>query len=113
MCGTAHSPKFVDESIAQAQAAASRAMTILARKEMTAGGAICEVLAWKCVGCGVCQEVCPYGAIALDEEEGVARVTPALCKGCGVCASSCRSGALTVAGVNDEQVLDMVKSLSA
>ncbi|MBN2125210.1 MAG: CoB--CoM heterodisulfide reductase iron-sulfur subunit A family protein [Deltaproteobacteria bacterium] len=112
MCGTAHSPKFIDESIAQAQAAASRAMTILAREEMKAGGPICLVNALKCVGCGVCQQVCPYGAIALDAERGTAEVNPALCKGCGVCAASCRSGALDVAGVNDEQTLLMIRSIS-
>lgn len=112
MCGTAHSPKFIDESIAQAQAAASRAITILVNKEMKAGGTICEVNTWKCTGCGLCQDVCPFAAVQVDEKEGVARVNAALCKGCGLCVSSCRSGALDVAGFNDEQTLSLIRSLS-
>ena len=113
MCGSAHSPKFIEESLAQAQAAASRAVTILAQEEMRAGGSVCEVNALMCTGCGVCEEVCPFRAVEVDAETGVAQVTAALCKGCGACASSCRSGALDVAGFNDEQTLLLVKSLSA
>jgi heterodisulfide reductase subunit A len=111
MCGTAHSPKFIDESIAQAQAAASRAMGILAQEELKAGGSVCAVNLLKCTGCGMCEEVCPFSAIAVDPEEKVAKVNQALCKGCGVCASSCRSGALDVYGVNDEQTLTLIRAL--
>jgi heterodisulfide reductase subunit A2 len=112
MCGTTHSPKFIDESIAQAEAAASRAFTILGQKEMKAGGAVVAINDRKCSGCGLCQEVCPYGAIAINTETRVAEVNQALCKGCGVCASSCRSGALDMACFSDEQILLMLKSLS-
>jgi heterodisulfide reductase subunit A len=111
MCGTAHSPKFIDESIAQAQAAASRAMGILAQEELKAGGSVCAVNLLKCTGCGMCEEVCPFSAIAVDPEEKVAKVNQALCKGCGVCASSCRSGALDVYGVNDEQTLTLIRAI--
>ena len=110
MCGLAHSPKFIDESIEQAQAAASRAMTILAKEEMKAGGAVCTVNRSKCNGCGLCQEVCPYGIIEVDVKEKVAVVNEALCKGCGVCASSCRSGALDVGGVSDQQIFALVQA---
>jgi heterodisulfide reductase subunit A len=111
MCGLSHAPKFIDESIAQAQAAASRAVTILAKKEMKASGAICMVNRKKCVGCGFCEEVCPYGAIEVDREERVAVVNEVICKGCGICASSCRSGALDVGGVSDQQTLALVQAL--
>jgi len=111
MCGLAHSPKFIDESIAQAQAAASRALTILAQEEMKAGGAVCIVDKRKCTGCGVCQKVCPFNAIEIETEEKVAVVTEALCKGCGICASSCRSGALDIAGVSDQQTLSLIQAL--
>ncbi len=112
MCGTTHSPKFIDESIAQAEAAASRAFTILGRKEMKAGGPVVAVNDRKCSGCGLCEEVCSYGAIAINTGTKVAEVNQALCKGCGVCASSCRSGALDMACFSDKQVLLMLKSLS-
>lgn len=110
MCGMAHSPKFIDESIAQAQAAASRALTILAQEELKAGGPVCRVTARRCSGCGLCQQVCPYQAIALGED-GVAVVNQALCKGCGVCVSSCRSGALDLGGVSDMQTWSMIQAL--
>ncbi|MEA2038562.1 MAG: FAD-dependent oxidoreductase, partial [Thermodesulfobacteriota bacterium] len=111
MCGIAHSPKFIDESIAQAQAAASRATTILAQEMLKAGGPICVVNKWKCAGCGVCQEVCPSNAIEVDDREKVAVVNEALCKGCGVCVSSCRSGALDIGGVSDQQTLTLIQAL--
>ncbi len=111
MCGLAHYPKFIDESIAQAQAAASRALTILAQDKLKAGGAICVVDKRKCTGCGVCQEVCPFNAIEVDVKEKVAVVNEALCKGCGVCASSCRSGALDIGGVSDQQTLTLIQAL--
>jgi heterodisulfide reductase subunit A len=112
MCGTTHSPKFINESIAQAEAAASRAFTILGQKEMKAGGPVVAINDRKCSGCGLCQEVCPYGAIEINTGTRLAEVNQALCKGCGVCASSCRSGALDMACFSDTQILLMLKSLS-
>jgi len=113
MCGLAHGPKFIAESIAQAQAAASRATTILSKDEMMAGGQICTVDERKCTGCGVCREVCPFAAIEVDSKEEVALVNKALCKGCGLCASSCRSGALDVMGFSEEQTLSLIDACMA
>ncbi len=111
MCGLAHYPKFIDESIAQAEAAASRAATILAKDRTKAGGIVCSVNNWKCTGCGLCQEVCPFNAIEIDAIEKVAVVNEVLCKGCGVCASSCRCGALTIEGFSDQQTLSLIHAL--
>ena len=110
VCGLAHSPKFIEESITQAKAAASRAVTILSKDRVEAGGAISIVDKSKCSGCGMCVEVCPFNAIELDPEEGVAVINEALCKGCGVCASSCRGGVLDIKGFNDEEILSMIKA---
>ncbi len=110
MCGTAHSPKFIDESIAQAEAAASRAMTVLARRELTAGGPVSRVSAARCSGCGVCWSICPYQAVSRGEN-GLAVVNEALCKGCGTCVSSCRSGAMDIRGVSDEQTWAAIQAL--
>jgi heterodisulfide reductase subunit A len=110
MCGTAHSPKFIDESIAQAEAAASRAMTVLAREELTAGGPVSRVTAARCSGCGVCWSVCPYQAVSRGDD-GLAVVNEALCKGCGTCVSSCRSGAMDIRGVSDEQTWAAIQAL--
>jgi heterodisulfide reductase subunit A len=110
MCGTAHNPKFIDESISQAQAAASRAMTILAREQLRAGGPVSRVTPAKCSACGLCQQVCPYQAIS-PGVDGVAMVNEALCKGCGVCVSSCRSGAVDLGGVSDQQTWSIIQAL--
>jgi len=105
MAGLAHSPRTIDESIAQSRAAASRAMTILGRKEMAAGGLVCAVNAQRCTGCRACEEVCPFHAIMVSEQEQKAVVNEALCKGCGLCAASCRSRALDIMGFSEEQTL--------
>lgn len=110
VCGLGHAPKHIDESIVQAKAAASRAATILSRESVKAGGIVCTADKRKCTGCGMCAEVCPFGAIEIDAKEKTAVVNEALCKGCGVCASSCRSGALDIKGFSDKEILSMIKA---
>jgi heterodisulfide reductase subunit A len=110
MAGLAHGPKFIDESIAQARAAASRAMTILAKTEIMAGGTICAVNEQKCTGCGVCQEICPFHAIEVAPDVQKAVLHEALCKGCGLCVASCRSGALDIKGFSEEQTLCLIEA---
>jgi heterodisulfide reductase subunit A len=106
LCGTAHYPKHIPESISQAYGAAGRAATILAKDSVTASGAICEVNESECVGCGQCQAVCKYGAIEMhDTPEGKkAKVIPVLCKGCGLCNTKCPTGAITSKHYTDEQI---------
>ena len=111
MCGLAHNPKRISESIAQGYAAASRAMTVLSQEEMRGGGAIARVNEKRCTGCSVCAEICPFHAVEVSAEKGVAVVNSALCKGCGLCAASCRSGALDVMGYNEEQVFSLLSAV--
>jgi heterodisulfide reductase subunit A-like polyferredoxin len=108
VCGTAHAPKHVDESIAQACAAASRACTLLAAGSIETEGVVAEVDRDKCPKCGICESNCPYAAIAKDEEDGLARVTEVLCKGCGVCASNCPERAITIRHFRNEQIMEQV-----
>ncbi|MFO7599264.1 MAG: 4Fe-4S binding protein, partial [Candidatus Desulfacyla sp.] len=110
MAGLAHGPKFMDETIAQARAAASRAMTILAKTEIMAGGTICAVNEQRCTGCGVCQGICPFHAIEVAPDVQKAVIHEALCKGCGLCVSSCRSGALDIKGFSEEQTLCLIEA---
>jgi len=112
VCGLAHSPKLIEESITQAKAAASRAAAILSKSRIEAGGAVSFVDQRKCTGCGVCQQLCAFNAIDMDEKKNVAVINEALCKGCGVCASSCRSGAVTLKGFTDQQVVSMIDALT-
>jgi heterodisulfide reductase subunit A len=111
VCGLAHAPKTVEESIAQAQAAAARAATILAKPTIKAEGRVALVNERRCIGCGTCEAVCPYGAIEVDRAKMVAVVNAGLCKGCGSCAAACWSAAVDIAGVTHEQLLDAITAL--
>jgi heterodisulfide reductase subunit A len=111
VCGLAHYPKDIRETIAQAKAAAARAVTVLSKEEIEAEGKVASVTEARCSGCGLCVEVCAYRAIDLDTEKHVATVNEALCKGCGTCAASCRSSAINLKGFKDEQILAAVAAL--
>jgi len=114
LCGMAHYPKPIDESVAQAQAAASRAVTLLARERVKVSGMIAYVNPLSCSSCGVCVEICPYSApsfVAKGPFAGKAEVNPVLCKGCGLCVASCRSGALNLRGFEEGQIMAMINEM--
>jgi len=111
-CGLAHSPKAIDESISQAQAAASRAVTLLAQKTIYSSGTVADVNPLYCSSCGVCAAVCPYKAAELNEKTGIAQVNPVLCKGCGLCVASCRSGAIHLNGFDEGQIMTMIGAVN-
>ena len=111
MCGLAHFPKFLDESIAQAQAAASRATTVLVKETLLSEGVIASIDRERCSGCKLCIGVCPYEAINFDETNNVAQVNEVLCKGCGNCAACCPSAACFVQNFQDLQILSEVDAL--
>jgi heterodisulfide reductase subunit A len=115
LCGLAHYPKPIDEAIAQGQAAASRAVTLLARKKIYTSGTVAEVDPRMCSQCGVCVSICPYSAPSWVEKgmfAGKAQINPVLCKGCGLCVASCRSGALHLKGFDNDQIFAQIFSLS-
>lgn len=104
VCGTAHSPKTISESIAQAYAAASRAGIPMALKRVRTEAITSVIDEDLCTGCGTCVKLCPYSAIRKNER-GIATVNDVLCKGCGVCAASCPEKAITMRHFSDKQVL--------
>jgi len=104
LCGLAHWPKFIDESISQACATAARAATILSKNVLETEGATANVDENLCSGCGTCVKLCPYGAIEKDEK-GVAKVNEVVCKGCGLCGASCPEKAISMRHFTDEQVV--------
>jgi heterodisulfide reductase subunit A len=110
LCGTAHYPKHITETVSQAYGAAGRAATILTKDSVVASGAICEVKERDCVSCGACISVCNYGAIEfVDTPQGKkARVNPVLCKGDGLCNSRCPTGAITLKHFTDEEVFSQI-----
>ena len=114
LCGMAHYPKPIDESVAQAQAAASRAVTLLARKTISVSGMVAYVSPAVCSSCGVCVEICPYSAPSFIQKgpfTGKAEINPVLCKGCGLCVASCRSGALNLKGFEEGQIMAMINEM--
>jgi heterodisulfide reductase subunit A len=111
LCGMAHSPKFIDESISQASAAAARAATILSKKTLEMEGIVANVNEDLCSGCRICECLCPYSAIEMKEEDGkiTAHVIEALCKGCGVCGTACPTKAMTLGHFTTKEVMAQVK----
>jgi heterodisulfide reductase subunit A len=107
LCGLAHYPKPIDESIAQGKAAASRAVTLLSRQTIFTSGTVASTVPANCSSCGVCTSICPYNAPTFIEEgpfAGKAQINPVLCKGCGLCVASCRSGAIRLKGFDNDQI---------
>jgi heterodisulfide reductase subunit A-like polyferredoxin len=118
LAGLAHSPKSIDESISQANAAVARALTYLSKTELETIGIISEVDERKCNGCGLCESVCPYKAIeiltkrTIVGEKLVAQINKALCKGCGACTASCRSGSIDLKGFTNAEVVTQITELA-
>jgi len=111
VCGLAHYPKDIGETIAQARAAAGRAATVLSKDRIEAEGKVSYIREERCSGCGDCVEVCAYNAIELDTEKRIATVNEALCKGCGACAATCRASAIDLRGFRNEQILEALEAI--
>jgi len=112
LCGMAHSPKFVDECISQACAAAARAATILSKKTLEMEGIVASVNEDLCSGCRICEHLCPYNAVEMKEKDGAttAHVIEALCKGCGVCGTACPTKAIALGHFTTKEIMAQVKA---
>ncbi len=112
LCGTAHYPKHIMETISQANGAAGRALTILSHGAVTASGSVCDVNEKQCIGCGSCIEACKYGAIEFHKtrQGEKAVVNPVLCKGDGLCNVKCPTGAIVLKHYTDEEVLCQIEA---
>jgi heterodisulfide reductase subunit A len=112
LCGMAHSPKYIDESIAQACAAAARAATILSKKTIEMEGIIANVSEDLCSSCRICEYLCPYLAVEMKDKEGkpIAHVIEALCKGCGACGAACPTKAITMGHFTTDEVLAQIEA---
>jgi len=110
LCGLAHYPKFIQETINQAYGAAGRALTLLSRDVVVASGSVCAVDEDKCVSCGACITVCNYGAIEFVETSRgrKAMVNPVLCKGDGLCNTVCATSAIVLKHYTDEELLSEI-----
>jgi heterodisulfide reductase subunit A len=120
VAGMAHYPKFIEEAISNAQAAAGRALTFLGKESLYIGGTIAVVDQDKCVGCLTCVRTCPFEIPRVDPSHtgvggivGAAWIDPALCHGCGTCTGECPATAIQLVNYRDEQMLGVPKLLGA
>jgi heterodisulfide reductase subunit A-like polyferredoxin len=110
VCGTAHSPKLVSETISQAYAAAGRAITFLSQADLTLSAVTAKVSAEKCASCLICVRACPYGVPKINAD-GVSEIDEALCHGCGICCAECPAKAIQLSWYEDDQILCKVEAL--
>ena len=116
LAGLAHSPKRIEESIMQAQAAAGRAATVLSKDEIEFEGNISFVVHENCDGCAYCVDTCPYNAITLleyvweDTTKKTVEVNESICKGCGCCMATCPKKGIFVKGFKLEQIAAQVNA---
>lgn len=118
LAGLAHSPKSFNETIAQAYAASARALTIISKNKYYTDAPIASVDEELCSGCGICEKICPYGAIEMTTEtkdgktKRLSKVLEGVCKGCGSCVSACPSGAIEQKGFKREQIISMIDAIA-
>jgi heterodisulfide reductase subunit A len=116
VAGLAHSPKTIPETIAQAEAAAAKACTIISKEKYKAEATVAALNEELCDGCGICVSVCEYNALEVVDRPGgkkgekIVQVNEAMCKGCGGCVAACPSGAMEQKGFKNEQMLAMIKA---
>jgi heterodisulfide reductase subunit A-like polyferredoxin len=110
LAGLAHSPRGIEETIAQGQAAAVRAVALLSRPSLEATPIIASVNPRLCAACGICVEVCPYGARVLEPGAATAEVISVLCQGCGACVAACPNKASQQKGFEFGQVFQMIEA---
>lgn len=109
VCGTAHAPKDISESITQASAVAAKVINLLRKGEVVKEPIIAEVDEDLCSGCRACITVCPYEAI--EFVNGKVRVNEMLCEGCGICEASCPTDAIRLRNFTEKQLINLVKAI--
>jgi heterodisulfide reductase subunit A len=110
LCGLAHSPKFMDENISQARAAAARAATVLSKTQLEIGAQVSSVDQSKCISCMTCVRACPYGAPTINMDNK-AEIVAANCMGCGICAAECPAHAIQLNHFETRQFDNMIDEL--
>lgn len=113
ICGLAHSPKPIDESITQGLGASARAVTLLSQKEMFGNAIVATINPETCVGCQGCLKVCPYEAIRYVEDKKICEINEVICKGCGACAATCPSASAQLKRFTGKQIYVQIEKAMA
>jgi heterodisulfide reductase subunit A len=113
VCGLAHSPKPIDESIAHGLGAAARSVTLLSQKEMFGNAIVASINPESCVGCQGCLKVCPYEAIQYLEDKKICEINEVICKGCGACAATCPSASAQLKRFTSKQIYAQIEKAMA
>jgi heterodisulfide reductase subunit A len=108
LAGAGQAPKDIPEAVAQGSGAASKAIGLLAQKELIHSPEVVSIDEAICGGCGICVSMCPYEALSVNGA-GVAEVNQVLCEGCGTCVSACPSGAAQLLNLTDHQLFEMIE----
>jgi heterodisulfide reductase subunit A2 len=115
LAGCCQGPKDIPDTVAQAKGAAAAAAVPLAQGRVKIDPAISEIYRDKCSGCGICEPLCPYGAISMTmHSDGHirAQIEMTQCKGCGVCTTACPSAAIELHGYSENQILAQIEALT-
>ncbi|MEW6187586.1 MAG: FAD-dependent oxidoreductase [Thermodesulfobacteriota bacterium] len=110
VAGTAHSPRLIRETLAQAEAAVARVQTLLSRDHINLGAAVARVDSKKCAACLICVRACPF-EVPFINAEGFSEIDPLKCQGCGVCVSECPAKAIQLMQFEDDQILAKLEGL--
>lgn len=111
IAGCCQSPKDIPDTVAQANAAAAEALSLISKGKVEIEAATSVINEKICSGCQLCKTVCPYGAISFDEQKLVCRVNEALCKGCGACVGGCPSDAISLKHFTNEQLVSQMEGM--
>jgi len=111
LAGCCQGPKDIPDTIAQAKAAASSAMIPLSRGRVTVESMSSVVEVELCAGCGICENLCTYGALTRDVRKGIMGVNEVLCKGCGACAAACPSGTMILSHFTHDQIMAQIEAM--
>ena len=112
LCGAAHYPKHIQESINQAYGAAGRVLTLLSQDTVVASGSVAKVDEYDCVACGACITACTYDAIQFHNtpKGNKAIVNPILCKGDGLCNAKCPTNAIYLKHFTNEALCGQIEA---
>ncbi len=113
VCGLAHAPKPLDETVVQAQAAAAKAAMPMVKGKVNVQPIVSHVDKEQCIGCGLCVSLCPYKAIqmlTMEDKKKRAETIVASCKACGICSAHCPTFAISMGGFTNEQIVSQIEA---